>query len=235
MVKPSLTGVVISQGKMAKTVKVRIQKLRWNSVVSKYVVDHKNMLVHDELDKCREGDVVRVQYVRPLSARKSWAVAEIMKLKGTSWQKYQEVIPEQVREDELQKLKQFRDARLQREKLDGQDPVVAELRLLEQSLNGAESGLSAEKVQELKAKYNLEAWPPAHEVVRLDLAELEEQTETLHSEIQGTQKYTDEARRLLAESPAEADEIIKSLGKDPSVLKAGIKRNIIAKHLRKSA
>lgn len=237
MVKPSLTGVVISQGKMAKTVKVRIQKLRWNGVVSKYVVDHKNMLVHDELDKCREGDVVRVQYVRPLSARKSWAVAEIMKLKGTSWQKYQEAIPGQVREDELAKLKAFKEARLQREATQGEHPVVVELRQLEKALNGdvSSSGLTAEKVDELKAKYNLSAWPPAHEVVRLEMSELEEQIDKLHTEIEGSQKYIDEARRLLAENPEQAEEILKSLGKNPSVLKPGIKRNIIAKHLRKSA
>lgn len=98
--RPSKVGVVVSQGKMQKTVKVRVQNVNWNRHVDKNIVSYRTMLVHDELDKCREGDVVRVEYCRPLSARKSWAVAELMRLRGASWVKYNEEIPPKVRAEE---------------------------------------------------------------------------------------------------------------------------------------
>ena len=105
--RPSKVGVVISQGKMQKTVKVRIQNTNWNRHVDKYLVSYRNMLVHDELNKCREGDVVRIQYVRPLIPKKSWAVAEFIKLNGPSWVKYLEAIPAQVQKEKLEKLEEF--------------------------------------------------------------------------------------------------------------------------------
>lgn len=126
--RPSKVGVVVSQGKMDKTVKVRFRNVNWNKTISKYIVSHRNMLIHDELNKCREGDVVRCQYVRPLSARKSWAVAEFVKLKGTSWEKYSQEIPREVERDELEKLQNFNAERQRRAQLGGDDVDVWKLR-----------------------------------------------------------------------------------------------------------
>ncbi|KAJ2794499.1 hypothetical protein H4S07_006740, partial [Coemansia furcata] len=39
---------------------------------------HKNYLVHDELDQCKLGDVVRIEHCRKVSKRKTFAVAEIV-------------------------------------------------------------------------------------------------------------------------------------------------------------
>lgn len=113
---------------MDKTVKVRFRNVNWNKTVSKYIVSHRNMLIHDEMNKCREGDVVRCQYVRPLSARKSWAVAEFIKLKGTSWEKYSREIPHEVEINELEKLQKFNNERKSRAELGGDDPDVWNLR-----------------------------------------------------------------------------------------------------------
>lgn len=207
--RPSLTGVVVSQGKMAKTVKIQIKKVKWNSVVSKYVTNLKTMLVHDELDKCREGDVVRIQYVRPLSARKSWAVAEIMKLKGTSWQKYQQRIPKEVERDELAKLDEF---------------IAKRDRLAD--TKGTDSTLDALRAEILK---NSQA--PATEV-DLEVLELQDQLEALQTKVDNTEALAAEARRLLAEEPDKADELVRTRGKDPAELKQRVKRNIVLRALQ---
>ncbi|KAJ2480534.1 hypothetical protein EV174_003704 [Coemansia sp. RSA 2320] len=62
-----------------KTVKVRVPKRVMNHHVQKEVLLHKNYLVHDELDQCKLGDVVRIEHCRKVSKRKSFAVAEIVK------------------------------------------------------------------------------------------------------------------------------------------------------------
>ncbi|KAK9464358.1 hypothetical protein V1512DRAFT_268543 [Lipomyces arxii] len=86
--RQNFLGMVISQGKMAKTIKVRVQipvkKSRLNAVVNK----RHDFLVHDEGEICREGDIVRIESTRPLSARKFFAVAEIKNPIGQVFQKY---------------------------------------------------------------------------------------------------------------------------------------------------
>lgn len=110
--RPTKVGVVVSQGKMLKTVKVRVQNVNWNRHIDKNIISYRTMLVHDELNKCREGDVVRIEYCRPLSARKSWAVAEFIKRQGSNWVKYNEEIPPQVRREEIKKLEEFNERSL---------------------------------------------------------------------------------------------------------------------------
>lgn len=206
MVRPSKVGVVISQGKMDKTVKVRIRNTNWNRHVSKYIVSHRNMLVHDELNKCREGDVVRIQYVRPLSPKKSWAVAEFMKLQGSSWEKYQQEIPSEVRREEIQKLQEFQVLRRLRDAHHGEDPVVTELRA-----NGGE------------------------EKVSLEIDENWASIERLSAKLDKMSFMSAEAKRILKEEPKKAADIIQSLGKDPGQLNPSIKRNLIRKFLNETS
>ncbi|KAK9240361.1 hypothetical protein V1525DRAFT_227992 [Lipomyces kononenkoae] len=87
--RQNFVGLVISQGKMAKTVKVRVQIPVHNSRYKMVVNKRRDFLVHDEGDICREGDIVRIESTRPLSARKFFAVAEIKTAYGQELQKYQ--------------------------------------------------------------------------------------------------------------------------------------------------
>ncbi|KAK9366479.1 hypothetical protein V1509DRAFT_629561 [Lipomyces kononenkoae] len=87
--RQNFVGLVISQGKMAKTVKVRVQIPVQNSRYKLVVNKRRDFLVHDEGDICREGDIVRIESTRPLSARKFFAVAEIKTAYGQELQKYQ--------------------------------------------------------------------------------------------------------------------------------------------------
>ncbi|KAE9981854.1 hypothetical protein BLS_006920 [Venturia inaequalis] len=51
-------GVVISAGKMMKTVKVRVAKQKWNKRIQKYYDEPFNILVSDPTQSVREGDVI---------------------------------------------------------------------------------------------------------------------------------------------------------------------------------
>ncbi|KAJ2237542.1 hypothetical protein H4R99_007761 [Coemansia sp. RSA 1722] len=71
-------GMVISTA-MDKTVRVRVPKRVFNRHVQKELLLHKNYMAHDELEKCKLGDIVRIEHCRKLSRHKSFAVAEIVK------------------------------------------------------------------------------------------------------------------------------------------------------------
>lgn len=77
----TLTGEVVSN-KMEKTVAVRVERRVLEPRFKKYVGRRKKFLAHDEKKECRIGDWVEIQETRPLSRRKSWRVAAILK-KGT--------------------------------------------------------------------------------------------------------------------------------------------------------
>ncbi|TLD18306.1 nucleic acid-binding protein [Venturia nashicola] len=51
-------GVVISAGKMMKTVKVRVAKQKWNKRIQKFYDEPFNILVSDPTQSVREGDVI---------------------------------------------------------------------------------------------------------------------------------------------------------------------------------
>lgn len=70
-------GVVVSD-KMDKTVVVAIENRSPHPKYLKVMVRTKRYKVHDEENKCKTGDRVRIQETRPLSRTKCWAVAEIL-------------------------------------------------------------------------------------------------------------------------------------------------------------
>ncbi|KAJ2372918.1 hypothetical protein IW150_003881 [Coemansia sp. RSA 2607] len=76
-------GMVISTA-MDKTVRVRVPKRVMNRHVQKELLVHKNYMAHDEFEKCKLGDIVRIEHCRKLSRHKSFAVAEIVKA-ARSW------------------------------------------------------------------------------------------------------------------------------------------------------
>ena len=70
-------GVVVSD-KMDKTVVVAIENRTAHPKYGKIVVQTKRYKAHDEENKCKEGDRVRIQETRPLSRTKRWKVTEIL-------------------------------------------------------------------------------------------------------------------------------------------------------------
>ncbi len=72
-----LVGEVVSD-KMDKTVVVRVDRTRRHPLYGKVVRVSKRFKAHDEENRCRVGDIVRIMESRPLSREKRWVVVEIM-------------------------------------------------------------------------------------------------------------------------------------------------------------
>ncbi|HAZ46633.1 MAG TPA: 30S ribosomal protein S17 [Cyanobacteria bacterium UBA11369] len=74
-------GLVVSD-KMNKTVVVAVENRAPHPKYGKIIVNTKRYKAHDEENKCKEGDRVRIQETRPLSKTKRWVVAEILTSTG---------------------------------------------------------------------------------------------------------------------------------------------------------
>lgn len=70
-------GVVVSD-KMEKTVVVAVENRAPHPKYRKIVVRTKRYKAHDEENKCKTGDRVRIQETRPLSRTKRWQVVDIL-------------------------------------------------------------------------------------------------------------------------------------------------------------
>jgi small subunit ribosomal protein S17 len=83
-------GVVIGNN-MKKTVTVLIERQVRHPFYKKIVKRRKKFLVHDEYEKCKVGDLVKIVETRPLSKRKKWRVQEILGLSSADAEKEFEV------------------------------------------------------------------------------------------------------------------------------------------------
>lgn len=72
-----LTGEVTAD-KAEKTVAVNVERIFQHPVYKKIVRKKKKYLAHDEANKCKSGDVVKIKLVRPISKRKRWLVVDIV-------------------------------------------------------------------------------------------------------------------------------------------------------------
>lgn len=70
-------GVVVSD-KMDKTVVVAVENRSPHPKYGKIVVKTKRYKAHDEENRCKIGDRVRIQETRPLSRTKRWVAIEIL-------------------------------------------------------------------------------------------------------------------------------------------------------------
>lgn len=70
-------GVVVSD-KMQKTVVVLVERTIRHPLYKKIMRRSKKFKAHDEADRCKAGDKVRIEETRPLSKDKCWRVVEIL-------------------------------------------------------------------------------------------------------------------------------------------------------------
>ena len=68
-----IQGRVVSDAS-EKTITVRVDRRVQHSLYKKYIVRSKKYLVHDEENRSKVGDTVRIRECRPLSKRKRWEV-----------------------------------------------------------------------------------------------------------------------------------------------------------------
>ena len=66
-----LRGVVVSD-KMDKTIVVRVERRVRHPVYQKIIRRSSKVMAHDPENRCKEGDLVRIQECRPLSKNKRW-------------------------------------------------------------------------------------------------------------------------------------------------------------------
>jgi len=83
-------GVVIANN-MKKTVTVLIERQVRHPVYKKIIKRRTKFLAHDEYEKCKVGDLVKIVETRPLSKRKRWRVQEILGLSSADSEKEFEV------------------------------------------------------------------------------------------------------------------------------------------------
>ncbi|MCS7038158.1 MAG: 30S ribosomal protein S17 [Anaerolineae bacterium] len=82
-----LVGTVVSD-KMDKTVVVRVERTYRHPLYGKVIRTHKKYHAHDEYNRCKVGDIVRIRESRPLSRTKRWVVIETL---GSAGQVIEEI------------------------------------------------------------------------------------------------------------------------------------------------
>ncbi|MBK3332383.1 30S ribosomal protein S17 [Persephonella atlantica] len=75
--RKEFVGKVVSD-KMDKTVVVAVERQFPHPLYGKRIKRTKKFYAHDEENRCKVGDVVRIRESRPLSKLKRWVVVEII-------------------------------------------------------------------------------------------------------------------------------------------------------------
>jgi small subunit ribosomal protein S17 len=78
---------LVTGNKMKKTVTVLVERRVRHPLYKKIVKRRKKFLAHDEYEKCKIGDLVKIVETRPLSKRKRWRVQEILGLSSADTDK----------------------------------------------------------------------------------------------------------------------------------------------------
>lgn len=77
MTKATKVGVVTSN-KMEKTAVVAVERLVRHPLYKRSFKKTSTFMVHDEENRCRIGDRVRIAECRPLSKHKRWRLVEVL-------------------------------------------------------------------------------------------------------------------------------------------------------------
>ncbi len=75
--KRVMRGVVTST-KMAKTITVQVTRTVRHPKYQKFLKRHDSYHVHDEQNRCKEGDLVSIIESKPFSKTKAWALQTVI-------------------------------------------------------------------------------------------------------------------------------------------------------------
>jgi small subunit ribosomal protein S17 len=75
--KRVMQGVVTSD-KMAKTITVKVTRTVKHPKYHKFMKRYDHYHAHDELNRCKEGDLVSIMECRPYSKSKTWILQNII-------------------------------------------------------------------------------------------------------------------------------------------------------------
>lgn len=73
----TIEGRVVSN-KMDKTVTILVERQVKHALYGKYIKRSTKLHAHDADNSCKEGDVVRVTEIAPMSKTKNWRVVEVI-------------------------------------------------------------------------------------------------------------------------------------------------------------
>ncbi|MDV3469481.1 30S ribosomal protein S17 [Stenotrophomonas sp. C3(2023)] len=73
----TVEGRVVSN-KMDKTVTILVERQVKHALYGKYIKRSTKLHAHDADNACKEGDVVRVTEIAPMSKTKNWRVVEVI-------------------------------------------------------------------------------------------------------------------------------------------------------------
>lgn len=214
MARQNFVGLVVSQGKMAKTVKVRVQSKGYDKKVHKEIFKRKDYLVHDEGNISKEGDIVRIEAIPKISARKYFAIAEIKVNKGQQFALYETVAKEKVQKENEEKIQEFIN---RRKEIDSVIAQVEDLKLLDQLTNNYKSDPSAREqlvseINKIKEKYNIPSWPTTEPVLNLELNQKAEDLSVEQRRLQHIKAILD---KLMSDEYKSEREAILSTSKTP--------------------
>ena len=75
----TLMGRVVSN-KMDKSITVLVERFVKHPVYGKYIKRSSKIMVHDELNQCKEGDIISIAACRPLSKNKAFKLVEVVEI-----------------------------------------------------------------------------------------------------------------------------------------------------------
>ena len=75
--KKIVIGIVVSE-KMDKTITIEMEFHKRHPLYKKFVKRHKKIKAHDEQNKAKKGDTVKIIETRPISKDKCWKLLEIL-------------------------------------------------------------------------------------------------------------------------------------------------------------
>lgn len=70
---------VVSSDKMDKTIAVEVERLRKQPKYKKYMKRTSRFKAHDACNEAHEGDLVEIEFTRPLSKTKCWRLVRILR------------------------------------------------------------------------------------------------------------------------------------------------------------
>lgn len=216
---------------MNKTVKVRVQTKAYDKRVHKEVIQRKDYLVHDEGNLCKEGDIVRIEAIPKISARKYFAIAEIKVNKGQQFALYETFAKEKVAQEEQAKITEFLE---KRKVFEGTIEKVEDLKSLDRiskAVQSPEADKQAllEQINEIKQKYGITSWPSPEPVLKLEINEASKDLSVVENRIAHIKQILD--KFMSSEFDAHRQEVLASLNKNGGELQPHTIKNILRKYV----
>lgn len=231
MARQNFVGLVISQGKMNKTVKVRVQSTGYDKRVHKEVLKRKDYLVHDSGNLCKEGDIVRIESIPKMTERKYFAIAEIKVNKGQQFAQYQELAKKQVAKEEKAKIEEFLN---RRNELSNVIKKVEDLKQLDQISKSFQKATEEQRpdllkqITDIKERYNIKSWPSTEEVLPLAVNEAAKDLSIVDNRLANIRVILD--KLMSQDYKSQRLEILAQIGRgSEEELKPNVMKNMLRK------